>query len=180
MTSILKVDNIQKANGSVPKASDLGLNVAGTVLQVVQGFVDGTYNLTTANSFTDVSAMYVDITPSATSSKVLCMVSFHGIHDGSNCYLRLVRGSTAIGTGASSGNKSAVNSGNVHASGTNSMLETNFQFLDSPSTTSEIRYKVQYITDSTSGLKVNRTPGDANALYTGRSSSTIIVMEIAQ
>ena len=151
----------------------------GKVLQVVQSVVDGTYNLTTANSFADVSSMYVDITPSATSSKVLCMVAFHGVHVGSNCYLRLVRGSTAIGTGVQSGNKSSVNSGNLHIVGSNYMHETNFQFLDSPSTTSETRYKVQFITDSTDGLKVNRTSGDANALYTGRSSSTITVMEIS-
>ena len=151
----------------------------GKVLQVVQSVVDGTYNLTTANSFTDVTAMYVDITPSATSSKVLCMVALHGVHVSSNCYLRLLRGSTAIGTGASSGSKSSVNSGNLYISGGNYMHETNFQFLDSPSTTSETRYKVQYITDSTSGLKVNRTGNDTDALYTGRSSSTITVMEIS-
>ena len=34
MTSTLKVDQIQLADGSVPKAGDLGLNVSGSVLAV--------------------------------------------------------------------------------------------------------------------------------------------------
>ena len=35
MTSILKVSTIQNTAGTAPTAGDLGLNVAGTVLQVV-------------------------------------------------------------------------------------------------------------------------------------------------
>ena len=37
MTSIIKVDTLQKANGATPTAADLGINVTGTVLQVVEG-----------------------------------------------------------------------------------------------------------------------------------------------
>ena len=36
MTGILKVDQIQLANGNTPTASDLGLNTTGSVLQVKQ------------------------------------------------------------------------------------------------------------------------------------------------
>lgn len=32
MTSILKVDTLQKANGATPTAADLGINVAGTII----------------------------------------------------------------------------------------------------------------------------------------------------
>ena len=34
MTSILKVDTLQKANGATPTAADLGINTTGNVLQV--------------------------------------------------------------------------------------------------------------------------------------------------
>jgi len=34
MTSIIKVDTLQKANGATPTAADLGINTTGTVLQV--------------------------------------------------------------------------------------------------------------------------------------------------
>ena len=37
MTSIIKVDTLQKANGATPTAADLGINTTGTVLQVVSG-----------------------------------------------------------------------------------------------------------------------------------------------
>ena len=36
MTSIIKVDTLQKANGATPTAADLGINTTGTVLQVKQ------------------------------------------------------------------------------------------------------------------------------------------------
>ncbi len=36
MTSIIKVDQIQTLAGTAPTAADLGINVTGSVLQVVQ------------------------------------------------------------------------------------------------------------------------------------------------
>ena len=50
MTSIIKVDQIQTASGVTPTADDLGINTAGTVLQVVQSVITGkiTINNSTA------------------------------------------------------------------------------------------------------------------------------------
>lgn len=50
MTSIIKVDTLQKANGATPTAADLGINTTGTVLQVVQSVITGkiTINNSTA------------------------------------------------------------------------------------------------------------------------------------
>jgi len=149
----------------------------GSVVQVKQTVLNTTASFTTVNSFTDITGMSVDITPSSSSNKVFCSVTLHGVNVNSNTYLRLLRGSTAIGTGASSSSRSSVNSSNLFLVGTNNMVETHFEFLDSPSTTSATTYKVQYITD-TASLLVNRTSGDGDALYTGRTSSTITVMEI--
>ena len=36
MTSIIKVDQIQTASGATPTADDLGINVSGSLLQVVE------------------------------------------------------------------------------------------------------------------------------------------------
>ena len=36
MTSIIKVDQIQTAAGSTPTAADLGVNISGSLLQVVE------------------------------------------------------------------------------------------------------------------------------------------------
>ena len=48
--STIKVDTIKKVNDSVPKASDLGLNVTGNVIQVVTSTVV-TSTTTTSTSF---------------------------------------------------------------------------------------------------------------------------------
>lgn len=68
MSSIIKVDQIQLANGSTPTAADLGLNVSGSVLQVV------TY--TWASQFTysgqtKVSVNTLQITPKSSTSKII-------------------------------------------------------------------------------------------------------------
>ena len=67
--STIKVDAIQKVNGSVPKASDLGLNVTGTVLQIVTN-TSNTPKSIASSSFvtTDHS---ITITPTSTSSTIL-------------------------------------------------------------------------------------------------------------
>ena len=66
MTSIIKVDTLQTAAGGVPTASDLGLNVTGSVLQVK--------NDTVANLITNSSDGWMDtglsvtITPSSATN----------------------------------------------------------------------------------------------------------------
>ena len=73
MSSILKVDQIQLANGNTPTAGDLGLNTTGNVLQVKQAFK--TPDTGASSSFADISGMSVTITPSSASSKFL--ITFH-------------------------------------------------------------------------------------------------------
>jgi len=75
MTSILKVDNIQKANGSTPTAGDLGINTTGSVLDVYQDTSitqSGANNTTSYNS----TGLFLTITPKSSSSKFL--LSFNG------------------------------------------------------------------------------------------------------
>ena len=65
MTSTLKVDQIQLADGSTPTIRDLAINDSGTVLQVVQA--TNTTDTTYANSsYSDFIS--VNITPISTSS----------------------------------------------------------------------------------------------------------------
>ena len=45
MTSIIKVDQIQLANGSTPTAADLGINTTGSVLQVLSATKTNTQNI---------------------------------------------------------------------------------------------------------------------------------------
>ena len=50
MSSILKVDQIQLANGNTPTAGDLGLNVSGSVVQVVQMHTATTWTVNSTSS----------------------------------------------------------------------------------------------------------------------------------
>jgi hypothetical protein len=67
MTSILKVDTLQKANGGTPTAADLGINTSGNVLQVDNGLFTGHMSIGTYN-YTNVTNLSVTLTPKSTNS----------------------------------------------------------------------------------------------------------------
>ena len=158
MTSIIKVDQIQTTAGTAPTAADLGLNISGNVLQVVEG----EYNTQTdiaSQSYTD-SGLSVTITPKFSSSKVYVITNVHTFINGVGLIgVKIVRGSTSIlETQGASGY--ADNSSDI----------VSMTKLDSPSTTSATTYKVQVNHNSASGtLRINQVGG-----------SRITVMEIAQ
>lgn len=69
MSSVIKVDQIQLANGSTPTAADLGLNVAGTPIQVVHEQSYTKIYASTAGS--PASAIDVSITPKKAGSSFI-------------------------------------------------------------------------------------------------------------
>jgi len=72
MTSIIKVDTLQKANGGTPTAADLGINTSGNVLQVGNAVFTGHMSIGTYN-YTNVTNLSVTLTPKSTNSKfILC------------------------------------------------------------------------------------------------------------
>jgi hypothetical protein len=149
----------------------------GQIIQVVSTTKTDTFSSATVNAWTDITGLSVSITPSSSSNKIMILSSVQGLNNNSNAYFRIVRDSTAVGVGTTAGSRSSVSSSNVYASGGNLMVGSSFQFLDSPSTTSSTTYKIQFITDIATTY-INRTVNDTDALYTGRSQSTITVMEI--
>ena len=150
----------------------------GKIGQVIQTVKTNTVSHNNA-SFTDVTGMSVAITPSASNSKILIMLDARfGITTNYTAHGRLVRGSTVIYVGDSSGNR------NQAFYGTKSLENRsafNFvaTFLDSPSTTSETTYKLQTASQSSSAyIDLNRTINDTNNNYDGRFASSITVMEV--
>jgi len=148
--STLKVENLQKLNG----------NQFPLVGQVVQA-VNSTLASTTSSSYSD-TGLTASITPTSTSSKILINISA-GLGNTSaskNNNVIIVRDSTTIEE------YSRVSfSGGGHAN-----VQNSFVFLDSPSTTSAITYKLQYKTDSGT-LRFNDSSG-------GSPASTITLMEV--
>jgi hypothetical protein len=143
---------------------------SGSVLQVKQTVITSQYIL--GSSYADVTGFSVDITPNSTSSKILIQVDLQGrINNGEGWGLRLYRGSTLIHdpTPDTGGPPYFVyNNGGatIHTSGA-------FSYLDSPSSTSTLTYKIQGRCRG-SGIAKIVSDGTDN---TGASSIT--VMEIA-
>lgn len=146
----------------------------GKVLQVVQA--------TTTTAATSTSTTWADtnlsasITPSATSSKILILVSqplqITRNADGLGGALRLLRGSTYI-FGEPSANTPYLN-GYLSVGGATSVnfrSQVAMTYLDSPSTTSSTTYKTQFAIEST---------GNSGTARVQESSITasIILMEI--
>jgi len=144
----------------------------GKVLQVVQAQKSNVFS-TTGRTFVDVTDLSLTITPSSTSSKILVM--FTGMLSGdtsATTQVNLLRDSTILGEGSTGSEKASISN---YATGSQT-YNSGLNWLDSPSSTSSLTYKVQLATDNTIGVVVylNRNSGDAN--YTGSSSLT--VMEI--
>ena len=143
MSSIIKVDQIQLADGSTPTAGDLGLNVTGSVLQTLQTSSSSDVS-TTSTSFVDTD-LSVNITPSSTSSKILVFY-YTSVRkqpgDINNAvFIQLLRDSTVI----TAQDYVAWNEQSQYGQEGVSVCH-----LDSPSTTSQITYKVQYKTNNAS------------------------------
>ena len=160
------------------QAVNLATNVTGTlptanggskVGQVIQATTSSAVNVA-STSYSD-TGLTVNITPTATSSKILVEVNQNIVTDidttAANSKIKLLRDSTTAVEFANNiarteaGGASAVKFGNL----------TTFSHLDSPSTTSQITYKTQGAISSTSN---NGTARFQNSSVT----SIITVMEI--
>ena len=138
---------------------------SGTVLQVVTA-TTGTQATVTGQSTTD-TGLQVSITPSSTSNKVFVTTSFNGGGDsaGSGAFFYLFRDSTVLmGQG-----------GDYTSSGGASYSSHALTYLDSPSTTSSVTYKLRYLNQSASGV----TRFNTDYSNVSGELATITVMEIA-
>jgi hypothetical protein len=150
----------------------------GSVLQVVQTVKTDTYSATPGASWVDITGMSVSITPSSASNKVMVFFAVHG-NTGNLSYVRLVRDSTAIGVGETSGSRVSCTVGNFSETGDgNRSFEWGTNFLDSPATTSSVTYKLQLLCETSNTFYLNRSRLDQNSTVGFRPISQITVMEI--
>jgi len=155
-------------------SGDLASGVGGKILQVVQTAKTDTFS-TTSTSYTDVTGLSVAITPSSTSSKVLVTVSSNSsVSSGNNAEMKLVRGSTDIFIGDDDSTHSRA-SAQTRVNDNNGCMTLTFSFLDTPNTTSETTYKVQYNVQGGTGT-INKAQADGSSI--ARTASSIIAMEV--
>ena len=138
----------------------------GKILQV-SSFVQASSGQTVStNTYTDLTNITLNITPSATSSKIFLtanIASELNINNGNRGYgMKFLRDSTAI---YGSGNTYEVY---IQAPDGQHHLTHQFNYIDSPSTTSQITYKVQVATE-----------GGASVPFNAPLKSNFYAMEIA-
>ena len=140
--STIKVDAIQKVNGSVPKAGDLGLNVTGSVLQVVQVTFTTDVEIT-ASSYTHYSAADTTITCSSTSSKVLILADINvgpwqNNSNDTQQAIRIYKGGSALSR------EVFTRLYDYGGNGILSKVSATINHLDSPNSTSELTYQLYF------------------------------------
>ena len=149
---------------------------AGSVLQV-QSSVSTAASTISSTTYADIPSMTATITPASTSSKILIQVSFGllcGSATGTGCLMKLFRGSTQIGNGSSADTHNVFMQNYNNAN--NIFEQANHMFVDSPSSTSAITYKMQWaLTGSGETWYMNRRGSDNYA----RTSSIFLLTEIA-
>lgn len=152
----------------------------GKVLQVVSATKTDTFSTASA-TLVDVTGLSVSITPSSTSSKILVTGSVNGAGVSGSARLQsaLVRNSTLLLVGDSAGSRGQ-SSFELYADESGFVGNAAVNYLDSPSSTSSLTYKIQIRNGNSnaSSVYVNRTQGDNNTAATNRYASSITVMEI--
>jgi len=147
----------------------------GTAIQTVSTFRNVVSSSAAAvGAWADITGMSVAITPRNTSSKVLVTFSVNlgnSTAGGSQNFVQLLRGSTAIGVGTGGTLNSTAQTFLTDAG----RLETiSFTFLDSPASAAAVTYKLQYQT--TAGTIYLNRRGTDTLYITG---SSITVTEVA-
>jgi len=161
----------------IAMASGKTLTGGGKILQVLQGTLT-TPLTTTSTSYVDL--LTVDITPSATDSKIYVSFTTNAGTNGdvAHLYTSLFRDSTEIGSATSTDSRTGAQT--VTNTGAGQQMNYAGALLDSPSSTSAITYKIKVKVGGVQTGYWNRSARDNNAaFYDGRTVTQITVMEVA-
>ena len=153
----------------------------GKSLQVQQTVGTGTYS---TNSQTYGDVITCAITPASTSNKIICIykIGLSTANGGYSGAARLVRDSTAIYVGNAAGNRIQASSHFVADSdgiGNVKIFDQAGTFMDSPSTTSAITYRLQFRSDySGTYVYAGQSKQDSDNTYRGRVPTSLLLMEV--
>ena len=153
---------------------------AGSVVQVVSAFKKDTQTFS-STTYTDITGMSVSITPKATSSTILILfyIGGQGQHQNSQMIIRLMRDSTSIAAPDASGSRSLATIQGFYSHDDNVAECGAAMFLDSPSSSSSITYKLQGAGTTSNNAYINRPNDLSDSIGRVLGTSSIIAMEIA-
>ena len=171
-----------RTNRIVPR-DGLPSGSSGGIIQVKQSVLTTAAAIATGHNFTD-SGLAVTITPTRSDSKIFVMSDITcGLSNGYGGCLRLIRNSTHIYKGTANGNRPITTKwfcDHKGASETYSTYFPHFEFIDEPSTTSAVTYKIQLAAYSNVVVYVNRSHAfQAGTTYDGVQASSITAMELS-
>ena len=186
--STLKVDTIQKTNGSAPTLNDLSISHAGTVVGFAYKWVYNAGFTTTSSSLVDVTAAdlsgntrgddrkwYIDYTPKFSDS-VLVWEADMTVNDNDNAaYFRFeivdANNSDAIWTATQAdGNASFISAGGYARDDTNTYYNHHVRAANVSGTTSTMRLQLQVLV----------TAGTFSMDWSNSDHKTITVTEYKQ
>ena len=163
----------------------LASGVGGKILQVVQSLNTTITDYSASASYRDIGISQA-ITPSATSSKILIQASitcgFGYLNQGYSVGFQILRGSTVVPTAPSTSGQTSTFALFPTGSNDDDCGTVTFSYIDSPSTTSAITYKLQAVARDSQAFTINASSDhsdDTTANYRQRGQSTLTLMEIA-
>lgn len=188
MTSTIKVDNISSSGGTSAATimSDGTFYPTGGIVQIVSTTKTDAFSTTALpSSPADVTGFTATITPKSTSSKILVRASLNygGMNNVYGAFYFLRDGTNIILSTASTQSSQHNAALAIHGDNTNfqyGLQSASFEYLDSPSSTSQLTYKMQMATHSaTATFYLNRGHVFGNNAYVITGTSTLTLMEIA-
>jgi hypothetical protein len=170
----------------VADAVAAGLSAAGSPgigSNLVQSVKTDT-SVISATTFTAISDLSVTITPTTNTSRVIVYASVNASTDFANraVFIRLERNGSAIYVGDASGTRiqaSGVMSGGDNAADQRRIENVAILFVDSPTTTSPVTYRIAGRRGGSGDLKINRNKNNPDDSDTGLTASSIVAVEVA-
>lgn len=153
----------------------------GFVTQVVSETKTDTQSITGAY----VDVLSATITPSNANSKILIQVTVNGSANERYSGIKLFRGSTQIALGDSTGSVSrvfmAIDSNQDEANSPYVLRTMSGSFLDAPSTSNSVTYKIQAGNDHSGSVvtHINKMPNNDTGNFSLRGITTLTLTEIS-
>ena len=157
-----------KVNSIIP-VSGVPTGGGGGITQIKQAVKTDTFT-STSSSFVDITGLSVSITPTSSSSKIFVILSLYisGDTQTANNFIKLVRDSTGL--------QESIMRIPQENQGVYRKYNVSVTDFDSPSSTSELTYKAQALTNSGT-LYVNRAANTGG--FSDTTTATLTLMEIA-
>jgi len=159
----------------------------GKINQVVQTLKTDTFTNATEDAWVDITDMSCAITPSASDSKIIILLSLYGgVSTGVTPAVKIQRDIDGGGysdcvssIGDEAGSRKRSTMGTIYPHDGNQAESVQSITLDDPQTADVVvTYKLQLYQDNTATTAIGRSSGDADAAHSNRYPSTITLLEV--